>query len=69
MMFRMLKAVLATSVVAGLAVSQTVDDELLPNGEYPLAPYTQSNENAGANPMISSAVLVRFMGRKGFSAL
>lgn len=65
-MYRYVWTTLATVVLAAMtAAAQDYDDEKLPNGEYPVAPYTQSNENAGAKPIDNRAVLEAFNGPEG----
>lgn len=59
-------AILTFALLVSTATAQDFpDDEKLANGEYPVAPYTPSNENAGATPISNPSVLEAFNGPEG----
>jgi hemoglobin len=55
--------VLCAAFIAALLASQSA--ALAQQGEEPVAPYVQSNANAGAAPITDTAVFAAFNGREG----
>ena len=64
-MHRLFYMSLVVFMLFGNAFGQIAEDEKLPNGEYRMEPYVESNENAGGEPIRNPAVLEAFGGPEG----